>query len=35
MADTILTVEDLTVDIPIGAGTLHAVRGISFDLKRV
>ncbi|MCB1479529.1 MAG: ABC transporter ATP-binding protein [Rhodobiaceae bacterium] len=34
MADTILTVEDLTVDIPIGAGTLHAVRGISFDLKR-
>jgi peptide/nickel transport system ATP-binding protein len=32
--DTILTVEGLTVDIPIGVHTIHAVRGIDFDLKR-
>ncbi len=29
----ILTVENLTIDIPTGTGTLHAVRGIGFDLK--
>src|SRR3546814_16808159 len=30
----LLTVEDLQVDIPVGAGTLNAVRGISFDVSR-
>ena len=30
----ILTVKNLTIDIPTGTGTLHAVRGIDFDLKR-
>lgn len=34
MTETILTVEGLTVDIPVGLGTLHAVRGIDFELKR-
>lgn len=29
----ILTVENLTIDIPTETGTLHAVRGIDFDLK--
>ncbi len=29
----ILTVENLTINIPTGTGTLHAVRGIGFDLK--
>jgi peptide/nickel transport system ATP-binding protein len=33
-ADTILAVEGLTVDIPVSHGTLHAVRGIDFDLRR-
>ncbi len=32
--EMILTVEGLTIDIPIGHDTLHAVRGIGFDLKR-
>ncbi|RCK50745.1 peptide ABC transporter substrate-binding protein [Thalassospira profundimaris] len=31
---TILSVEDLKVDIPLAGGVLHAVRGIDFDLKR-
>ncbi|GLO72643.1 ABC transporter ATP-binding protein [Phaeobacter inhibens] len=30
----LLTVDNLAIDIPTSAGTLHAVRGISFDLKR-
>ncbi len=30
----ILTVKNLTIDIPTDTGTLHAVRGIDFDLKR-
>ncbi|MEE4014841.1 ABC transporter ATP-binding protein [Roseibium sp. FZY0029] len=34
MTDPILNVRNLTVDIPIGAGTLHAVRGIDFELNR-
>ncbi len=32
--DTLLEVRNLTLDIPTGAGTLHAVRGIDFELKR-
>jgi len=32
--DTLLEVRNLTLDIPVGGGTLHAVRGIDFDLKR-
>jgi peptide/nickel transport system ATP-binding protein len=34
MSETILNVQGLTVDIPLGSGTLHAVRGIDFELKR-
>lgn len=35
MTDTpILSVRNLTIDIPVGGGTLHAVRGIDFDLNR-
>ncbi|WP_269583790.1 ABC transporter ATP-binding protein [Roseibium sp. Sym1] len=34
MSETILNVKDLTVDISLSSGTLHAVRGIDFDLKR-
>ncbi len=30
----ILSIDNLTIDIPTSAGTLHAVRGISLDLKR-
>ncbi|MEM7179173.1 MAG: ABC transporter ATP-binding protein [Pseudomonadota bacterium] len=30
----LLSVRDLTIDIPTGSGTLHAVRGIEFDLYR-
>jgi peptide/nickel transport system ATP-binding protein len=30
----ILKVKNLTIDIPTDTGTLHAVRGIDFDLKR-
>ena len=33
-SETILTVEGLTIDIPLGQGLLHAVRGIDFTLKR-
>ncbi|MEZ5674998.1 MAG: ABC transporter ATP-binding protein [Thalassovita sp.] len=34
MTDALLTVKNLTIDIPVGAGTLHAVRGIDFTLNR-
>jgi len=30
----ILSIDNLTIDIPTSAGILHAVRGISLDLKR-
>ncbi|WP_163849416.1 ABC transporter ATP-binding protein [Pseudooceanicola aestuarii] len=32
--DTLLSVRNLTLNIRTGGGTLHAVRGIDFDLKR-
>jgi peptide/nickel transport system ATP-binding protein len=31
---SVLDVRDLTVDIPVEAGTLHAVRGISFSIEK-
>ncbi|EKF41494.1 oligopeptide/dipeptide ABC transporter ATP-binding protein-like protein [Nitratireductor indicus C115] len=34
MDDPILSVRHLTIDIPLAQGTMHAVRGIGFDLKR-
>ncbi|MGR3496244.1 ABC transporter ATP-binding protein [Citreimonas sp.] len=34
MSEPLLDVRNLTLDIPTGSGTLHAVRGIDFDLKR-
>jgi peptide/nickel transport system ATP-binding protein len=34
MAEPLLSVGDLTVDIPVAGGALHAVRGIGFDLAR-
>ncbi|OIQ46287.1 MAG: ABC transporter ATP-binding protein [Roseobacter sp. MedPE-SW] len=34
MTKSLLSVKNLTLDIPTGSGTLHAVRGIDFDLKR-
>jgi peptide/nickel transport system ATP-binding protein len=34
MPETLLEVEDLKVDIATGGGTLHAVRGVSFDVAR-
>jgi peptide/nickel transport system ATP-binding protein len=34
MSERILTVEGLEVDIPVPAGTLHAVRGVSFHVDR-
>ena len=34
MTDALLSVKNLTLSIPTGSGTLHAVRGIDFDLKR-
>lgn len=34
MSETLLQVKGLTIDIPVGGGTLHAVRGIDFELKR-
>ncbi|WP_417726816.1 ABC transporter ATP-binding protein [Roseovarius sp.] len=34
MDTPLLSVRNLTLDIPVGGGTLHAVRGIDFDLKR-
>jgi peptide/nickel transport system ATP-binding protein len=33
-AETILAVQGLTVDIPLGQGALHALRGIDFELRR-
>jgi peptide/nickel transport system ATP-binding protein len=32
--EVLLAVEDLRVDIATGSGTLHAVRGLSFDVRR-
>ncbi len=32
--DPLLSVRGLTVDIPVGGGTLHAVRGLDFDLNK-
>jgi peptide/nickel transport system ATP-binding protein len=34
MSERILTVEDLRVDLPVPAGTLHAVQGVSFHVER-
>lgn len=34
MNETVLEVENLTVDIPVAAGELHPVRGISFSVKK-
>src|SRR5215470_17059230 len=34
MTERILTVEDLRVDLPVAAGTLHAVQGVSFHVDR-
>ena len=34
MTSRILTVEDLRVDLPVPAGTLHAVQGVSFHVDR-
>ena len=34
MSDRILDVEDLRVDLPVPAGTLHAVQGVSFHVDR-
>ncbi len=34
MDKPLLSVRNLTIDIPVGGGTLHAVRGIDFDLNR-
>jgi peptide/nickel transport system ATP-binding protein len=34
MADPLLSVRNLTLNIPVGGGTLRAVRGIDFDLRR-
>ena len=30
----LLEVENLTVDIPLAAGDLHAVRGVDFTVKK-
>lgn len=34
MSDLVLDVQNLKVDIPVSAGMLHPVRGISFSVKR-
>ncbi|SHL30620.1 ABC transporter ATP-binding protein [Roseibium suaedae] len=34
MTEPLLNVRNLKLDIPVASGTLHAVRGIDFDLKR-
>ena len=34
MSEPVLKVDNLTIDIPMAQGTLHAVRGIDFELKR-
>lgn len=35
MTERILTVDDLRVDLPVPAGTLHAVQSVSFHVDRV
>ena len=32
--DVVLEVDNLRIDIPVSAGLLHPVRGISFDVSR-
>ena len=32
--DIVLDVENLTVDIPVSAGLLHPVRGLTFNVAR-
>jgi peptide/nickel transport system ATP-binding protein len=34
VSETVLDVGDLVVDLPVAAGTLHAVRGISFSIAK-
>ena len=34
MAERILTVDNLKIDIPVPAGMLHAVQGVSFKVDR-
>ncbi|TDK52384.1 ABC transporter ATP-binding protein [Antarcticimicrobium luteum] len=34
MSEPLLCVRNLNIDIPVGGGTLHAVRGIDFELQR-
>ncbi len=34
MAEPLLSVRGLTIEIPVGGGILHAVRGIDFDVNR-
>ena len=34
MSERVLTVEDLRVELPVPAGTLHAVQGVSFHVDR-
>src|SRR5215475_5726399 len=34
MNERVLTVEDLRVDLPVPAGTVHAVQGVSFHVDR-
>jgi peptide/nickel transport system ATP-binding protein len=34
VSETVLDVGDLVVDLPVAAGTLHAVRGISFSITK-
>ncbi|MDU9004538.1 ABC transporter ATP-binding protein [Sedimentitalea todarodis] len=34
MTEPLLSVRGLTIDIPVGGGTLNAVRGIDFDVNR-
>ena len=34
MTDVLLKIEDLTIDYPIAIGTVHAVRGVSLEVRR-
>ena len=34
MSDTVLEVEDLQIEIPVAAGLLRPVRGISFNVQK-
>ena len=34
MSERVLTVEELRVALPVPAGTLHAVQGVSFHVER-